>query len=90
MSFGHGCLCEGFPIHIFGLDMECDVILGGHREELTRRIKAAGAAVFSPEHGDKDLLLRDEVLESTRLTLSIDGGRQVHKLSLESRLQWLA
>ena len=39
------------------------LMLGGHREELSRRIKAAGAAVFKPEHGDKDLLLRDEVLD---------------------------
>ncbi|EON64823.1 prephenate dehydrogenase (NADP+) [Coniosporium apollinis CBS 100218] len=38
------------------------LMLGGHREELTQRIKTAGAAVF-PEDTLGDLLLRDEVLD---------------------------
>ena len=38
-------------------------MLGGHREELEKRIKTAGAAVFGSESGQKDLLLRDEVLD---------------------------
>lgn len=37
------------------------LMLGGHREELEKRIKTAGAAVFGS--GQKDLLLRDEVLD---------------------------
>ena len=39
------------------------LMLGGHREELTKRIKTAGEAVFKAVRGDKDLLLRDEVLD---------------------------
>ena len=39
------------------------LMLGGHREQLSKRIKAAGEAVFRQEHGDKELLLRDEVLD---------------------------
>ncbi len=39
------------------------LMLGGHREELEKRIKTAGAAVFGSESGQKDLLLRDEVLD---------------------------
>ncbi len=38
------------------------LMLGGHRDELTQRIKTAGAAVF-PEDTGGDLLLRDEVLD---------------------------
>jgi len=39
------------------------LMLGGHREELEKRIKLAGAAVFKAERDDEDLLLRDEVLD---------------------------
>lgn len=39
------------------------LMLGGHRDQLSQRIKEAGAAVFKPGHGDHDLLLRDEVLD---------------------------
>ena len=39
------------------------LMLGGHREELTKRIKAAGEAVFKDVRGNKDLLLRDDVLD---------------------------
>ncbi|TKA79084.1 hypothetical protein B0A49_01211 [Cryomyces minteri] len=38
------------------------LMLGGHREELERRIRTAGAAVFKGD-GDADLLLQDEVLD---------------------------
>ena len=38
-------------------------MLGGHREELEKRIKTAGAAVFGSESAQKDLLLRDNVLD---------------------------
>lgn len=39
------------------------LMLGGHREELEKRIKTAGAAVFGSEPDNGDLLLRDEVLD---------------------------
>lgn len=39
------------------------LMLGGHREELEKRIRTAGAAVFGSEPGQKDLLLRDDVLD---------------------------
>lgn len=39
------------------------LMLGGHRDELSKRIKSAGAAVFKSGQGDKDLLLRDDVLD---------------------------
>jgi prephenate dehydrogenase (NADP+) len=39
------------------------LMLGGHREELERRIKEAGAAVFGTKLWDSDLLLKDEVLD---------------------------
>ena len=39
------------------------LMLGGHRDELEKRIKTAGAAVFGFESAQKDLLLRDEVLD---------------------------
>ncbi|KAK5013524.1 prephenate dehydrogenase (NADP(+)) [Cryomyces antarcticus] len=38
------------------------LMLGGHREELERRVRSAGAAVFKGD-GDADLLLQDEVLD---------------------------
>ena len=39
------------------------LMLGGHRHELEKRIKTAGAAVFGSESAQKDLLLRDDVLD---------------------------
>ena len=39
------------------------LMLGGHREELEKRIKTAGAAVFGSGSSQKDLLLRDDVLD---------------------------
>ena len=39
------------------------LMLGGDREELSRRVKTAGAAVFRPEDEGEDLLLKDEVLD---------------------------
>lgn len=39
------------------------LMLGGHREELETRIKAAGAAVFKKGKFDQELLLRDDVLD---------------------------
>ena len=43
------------------------LMLGGHREELENRIKTAGAAVFGSGDGQKDLLLRDDVLDQFSL-----------------------
>ena len=39
------------------------LMLGGHRNELENRVKTAGAAVFGSESAQKDLLLRDDVLD---------------------------
>ncbi|KAI9828960.1 MAG: prephenate dehydrogenase (NADP(+)) [Sarea resinae] len=39
------------------------LMLGGHREELEKRIRTAGAAVFGTDRSEEDLLLRDEVLD---------------------------
>lgn len=39
------------------------LMLGGHRAELEKRVKTAGAAVFAPGRDGEDLLLRDEVLD---------------------------
>ncbi|KIW91580.1 uncharacterized protein Z519_07547 [Cladophialophora bantiana CBS 173.52] len=44
------------------------LMLGGHREELSHRIKTAGAAVFSKDAVDQDLLLGDEVLDKFSLS----------------------
>ncbi|OAG41240.1 hypothetical protein AYO21_04620 [Fonsecaea monophora] len=44
------------------------LMLGGHREELSRRIKTAGAAVFSKDAVDQDLLLGDDVLDKFSLS----------------------
>ena len=44
------------------------LMLGGHREELAGRIKAAGAAVFRPDEQDHALLLSDEVLDKFSLS----------------------
>jgi prephenate dehydrogenase (NADP+) len=43
------------------------LMLGGHREELSTRIKTAGTAVFKHGRGEEDLLLRDEVLDQFSL-----------------------
>ena len=39
------------------------LMLGGHREELEKRIKTAGKAVFGCAEDNSNLLLRDEVLD---------------------------
>jgi prephenate dehydrogenase (NADP+) len=44
------------------------LMLGGHRQELEHRVKAAGAAVFRKDDEHRDLLLRDDVLD--RFSLS--------------------
>jgi len=49
------------------------LMLEGNREELKRRVKTAGAAVFKPDTEGHDLLLKDEVLD--RFSLS-KGSRE--------------
>ena len=39
------------------------LMLGGHREEFENRVKTAGKAVFRHSEDDRDLLLKDEVLD---------------------------
>ncbi|KAK7519191.1 prephenate dehydrogenase [Phyllosticta citriasiana] len=39
------------------------LMLGGHKQELSDRIKKAGAAVFKTRQSDADLLLKDQVLD---------------------------
>jgi prephenate dehydrogenase (NADP+) len=39
------------------------LMLGGHREEFEKRIKTAGHAVFGSAGDERDLLLRDDVLD---------------------------
>lgn len=43
------------------------LMLGGHREELKKRVKTAGAAVFKSDTASQDLLLRDDVLDNFSL-----------------------
>ncbi|KAJ6012111.1 hypothetical protein N7499_012919 [Penicillium canescens] len=44
------------------------LMIGGHREELKRRVKAAGASVFKAGTEGQDLLLKDEVLDQFSLS----------------------
>lgn len=44
------------------------LMLGGHRTELEKRVKTAGAAVFSKDARDQDLLLQDDVLDQFSLS----------------------
>lgn len=44
------------------------LMIGGHREELTSRIKTAGAAVFGNTDGEHKLLLRDDILDKFSLS----------------------
>ncbi|EFQ97734.1 prephenate dehydrogenase [Nannizzia gypsea CBS 118893] len=51
------------------------LMLGGHREELTKRIKTARAAVFKSKSARQDLLLQDSVLD--RFSLSKRGTERM-------------
>ncbi|EGD94647.1 Prephenate/arogenate dehydrogenase domain-containing protein [Trichophyton interdigitale] len=51
------------------------LMLGGHREELTKRIKTARAAVFKSNSARQDLLLQDNVLD--RFSLSKGGTERM-------------
>lgn len=61
------------------------LMIGGHREELKRRVQAAGAAVFKAGTEGQDLLLKDEVLD--RFSLS---NRPSEKSPPNSHLSLLA
>ncbi|QQK44606.1 Prephenate dehydrogenase, fungal [Penicillium digitatum] len=61
------------------------LMIGGQREELKRRVKAAGASVFRPGSEGQDLLLKDEVLD--RFSLS---NRPREKAPPNSHLSLLA
>ncbi|EXJ58210.1 prephenate dehydrogenase (NADP+) [Cladophialophora yegresii CBS 114405] len=58
------------------------LMLGGHRESLSRRIKTAGAAVFSKDAVNQDLLLGDEVLDKFSLSKRPDKRTPNNHLSL--------
>ena len=58
------------------------LMLGGHREELSARIKTAGAAVFSKDAVDQDLLLGDEVLDKFSLSKRPERRTPNNHLSL--------
>src|SRR3984957_9064325 len=60
------------------------LMLGGQREELERRIKKAGAAVFETQHWNSDLLLKDEVLDRFSL------GKKLETPTLNNHLSLLA
>ncbi|OQE04560.1 hypothetical protein PENVUL_c032G04361 [Penicillium vulpinum] len=61
------------------------LMIGGQREELKLRVKAAGASVFKPGSEGQDLLLKDEVLD--RFSLS---NRPREKAPPNSHLSLLA
>ena len=60
------------------------LMLGGHREELEKRIKTAGKAVFGRSEDDRDLLLKDEVLDRFSL------GKVPHEKTPNNHLSLLA
>ncbi|KAJ5747539.1 uncharacterized protein N7511_009235 [Penicillium nucicola] len=61
------------------------LMIGGHREELKRRVKAAGASVFKAGTEGQDLLLKDEVLDQFSLS-----NRPREKSTPNSHLSLLA
>lgn len=58
------------------------LMLGGHREELERRVKTAAAAVFSKDARSQDLLLRDDVLDRFSLSQTPQERTPNNHLSL--------
>ncbi|CAI7595888.1 unnamed protein product [Penicillium bialowiezense] len=61
------------------------LMIGGHREELKRRVKDAGASVFKVGTEKQDLLLKDDVLDQFSL-----GNRPREKAPPNSHLSLLA
>lgn len=58
------------------------LMLGGQRQELERRIRQAGAAVFSKDAEVQDLLLSDEVLDKFSLSKGLKQRKPNNHLSL--------
>lgn len=58
------------------------LMLGGHREELEKRIKSAGAAVFDSKKVQHEILLDDEVLDRFSLGKKPDVPTPNNHLSL--------
>ena len=58
------------------------LMLGGHREELEKRVKTAGATVFSKDARSQDLLLRDDVLDRFSLSQTPQERTPNNHLSL--------
>jgi prephenate dehydrogenase (NADP+) len=58
------------------------LMLGGHRDELEKRVKTAGAAVFSKDARSQDLLLRDDVLDRFSLSQTPQERTPNNHLSL--------
>jgi prephenate dehydrogenase (NADP+) len=58
------------------------LMLGGHRKELEKRVKTAGAAVFSKDARSQDLLLQDDVLDRFSLSQAQQERTPNNHLSL--------
>ncbi|ETN42630.1 uncharacterized protein HMPREF1541_01787 [Cyphellophora europaea CBS 101466] len=58
------------------------LMLGGHREELTHRIKTAGSAVFKQETDEHNLLLSDDLLDQFSLSKGPKERTRNNHLSL--------
>ena len=58
------------------------LMLGGHREELEKRVKTAGAAVFRKDARSQSLLLQDDVLDRFSLSQAPQERRPNNHLSL--------
>ena len=58
------------------------LMLGGHREELIKRVKAARAAVFKPETANHNLLLQDDILDQFSLSRNMTERLPNNHLSL--------
>lgn len=58
------------------------LMLGGHGEELIRRVKTAGAAVFKVDAVKQNLLLEDEVLDRFSLSRGMTEKMPNNHLSL--------
>lgn len=58
------------------------LMLGGHREELRKRVKMARAAVFKPETANHNLLLQDDILDQFSLSRNVEGRMPNNHLSL--------
>jgi prephenate dehydrogenase (NADP+) len=58
------------------------LMLGGHREELEKRVKTAGAAVFSNHARSQGLLLQDDVLDRFSLSRAPQERKPNNHLSL--------